>query len=398
MIVDSIPCGPQGMCSCIPPDEMDCFSTNYTLLDICNSIKNETNNFWIVKLKAEKNNFPNIQMEDLEGCEQLKSLFLGKSHVSFHHNCTFCGLNNLEFLDLSFNNIDLDNETFNRKRQFPTSIRSLKLNGNSDKAISDYSCYPDLSYLKELGELYIDGLNNRIFPISYRNLTNLTKLVLTGLQGKCDIVEITNETLRNLVHVTHLNLSACNISNIYAGAFKELFKLEVLDLSENRRMGLGKLRNISYGLQFTQIRSLNISKVQNTFGMSTQIHIRDICYLWNTSITEVVINSNRIEMLETNLPILFSKSLKILHMEDNKFTFGPYILQIGCASQLTEFYGNYQNFAHNPRLFDLQPEEDTRYYDIQGAECPYMTTEFMRNVSKSNKYCHFFEPGQMGRK
>jgi hypothetical protein len=225
-------------------------------------------------------------------------------------------------------------------------------------------------------------------------MINLKTLVMTGLQGNCDIVEITNETLRNLVHVRHLNLSACNISNIYAGSFEQMFELEVLDLSENRRMGFGLFRNISYGLQFTQIKSLNISKVQNTFGMATQIRRRDMCYIWNSTITEIVINSNRLELLETNVPILLPRSLKILRLEDNHFTFAPFLLQTGCMSQLEEVYGSYQNNFHNLAQYDIEPEEEKHKQKYQGDNCPYMATEFMRNISKSNKYCRFFEPGQ----
>jgi hypothetical protein len=70
------------------------------------------NNFLTVKLRAEKNNFQEIRNNDLGGCEQLKSLFLGNSNISFHQNCTFCRLTNLTLLDLTFNNIEFDNETF----------------------------------------------------------------------------------------------------------------------------------------------------------------------------------------------------------------------------------------------------------------------------------------------
>jgi hypothetical protein len=110
------------------------------------------------------------------------------------------------------------------------SLKTLKLNGNSNRTTLDLFAYPNLSYLNELDELHIDGLRSWIFPIPYRTMMNLKTIVMTGHEGHCNIAEITNETFRNLVHVRHLNLSACNISNVYAGSFEELFELEVLDV------------------------------------------------------------------------------------------------------------------------------------------------------------------------
>lgn len=339
--------------------DIDCSNTTVQLREVCRFIGNISHHNVSI-LRFEFNSVEEITASDINGCGSLRELYIGGNNISAGGMQSFRILDKLELLDIS-----------NNSQTFDT--------------------YPNVTYLTNLRSLYMDGLPNQDFPDSYRKMEKLENVTLSGFKGKCNVSRLTNSTLKNLVHLRTLNVSLCDIERIDAGAFRSLSYLENLDLSYNYRLGFRNLRNVSYGLQYTNIKSLNYSNVHVTFGRGTWVQNSDICYLWNSTLKEIVLNSNRIEMMETNLAILFPLSLEIYRVEDNKFTFGPYLLQLGCVRNVREFYGNHQNAAHNPFLYEQEPLEGTTE-SIKDNECPFMRTEFLRNVSKPNKNCNFFEP------
>ncbi|XP_045212234.2 toll-like receptor 4 [Mercenaria mercenaria] len=391
-VVISVPffCGPDGICLCEAYNQMDCSKTNLSMSKVCGFIRNSSI-FNVSVLRLELNDYQMIKKFDLEGCDELNELYLGQNEISSIENGSFARFDRLELLDINNNCLAIYNGTVQQGFKFPLTTKALKLNGNSKADTSGQVSYPDLSYLSNLEVLYMDGLKDKMFPEFYRMIKTLQKLVLSGLNGNCNISVITNSTLQNLLHVRTLNMSSCNIENIYAGAFKGMQHLEILDLSKNLRLGFRMLENISYSLQFTRIKSLNFSKVYNTFGIGTQLKLRDICYLWNTTLNELVLNSNRIQLVQTNLLILVPRSLKTLRVEDNKFTFAPYQLQFACMVSLEEVYASDQYSAHNPLLYGREPAENYTETMKDDSYCPYMQTEFLRNISKSTENCPYFE-------
>lgn len=61
---------------------------------------------------------------------------------------------------------------------------------------------------------------------------------------------------------------------------------------------------------------------------------------------------------------------------------------------LTEFYGNFQGNPRNPLMYNKEPIEDNVIVDNENKKCPFMKNDFLRNVSRNNRYCNFFEPGE----
>ncbi|XP_045212236.2 toll-like receptor 4 [Mercenaria mercenaria] len=390
VISSAFSCGPGGICFCEAYCQMDCSKTKLPILKVCGFIRNSSI-YNVSVLHLELNDYQIIKEFDLQGCDELNELYLGQNEISHIENGSFAIFDRLELLDINNNSLAIYDGTLKQGFKFPLTTKTLKLNGNSKADTSGQASYPDISYLSNLEVLYMDGLNDKIFSEYYRMYKTLQKLVLSGLNGNCNITVITNSTLQNLPHVKIFNMSSCNIENIYAGAFKGVPNVEVLDLSKNLRLGFRMLRNISYSLQFTRIKSLNYSKVYNTFGIGTQFKQRDVCYLWNTTLNELVLNSNRIQLAETNSLILIPKSLKILHVEDNIFTFAPYLLQLVCMGNLREVYASDQNSAHNPLLYEKEPIENYSEIMRYDSDCPYMQTEFLRNISKGTEHCPYFE-------
>ncbi|XP_045212238.2 toll-like receptor 4 [Mercenaria mercenaria] len=383
-------CGPDGVCLCDNYNRMDCSNTYFSIREICEFIGNIAK-YNVSVLHLERNGYKSIEYFDLQGCDKLHELFLGDNNISSIGKDSFINFDRLKLIDMSNNTLAIYDETVQHTFKFPLSIKILMLNGNLNVNISGQTAYPDLSYLTHLEVLNMDGLRNKVFPVTYRKIKKLHTVTLSGLNGNCNISHLTNVSLQNLPHVRTLNLSACNIENIHAGAFKNLPDLEILDLSQNLNLGFRMLRNISYSLQFTKIKILNVSKVHSTFGMGTRLRKRDLCYLWNTTLTEILLNSNRIQLIETNALIMIPESLNILQVEDNKFTFGPYLLQLGCMSNLEEFYGNFQNTAHNPILYEKEPTGNVNELINGYSDCPFMQNSFLQNISTLKEYCPFFE-------
>ncbi|XP_053380735.1 toll-like receptor 4 [Mercenaria mercenaria] len=390
VVSSAFSCGPDGICLCEAYNQMDCSKTKLPMSEVCGFIRNSSI-FNVSVLRLELNDYQMIKEFDLGGCDELNELYLGQNEISSIENGSFARFDRLELLDINNNSLAIYDGTVKQGFKFPVTTKTLKLNGNSKADTSGQASYPDLSYLSNLEVLYMDGLKNKMLPESYRMIKTLQNLVLSGLNGNCNISVITNSTLQNLPHVRTLNMSSCNIENIYAGAFKGMQYLEILDLSKNLRLGFRMLENISYSLQFTRIKSLNYSKVYNTFGMGTQLKLRDACYLWNTTLNELVLNSNRIQLAQTNSLILVPRSLKILRVEDNKFTFAPYLLQLACMVNLEEVYANDQNSAHNPLLYEKEPIENYSETMKDDSYCPYMQAEFLRNISKNTESCPYFK-------
>ena len=140
------------------------------------------------------------------------------------------------------------------------------------------------------------------------NITYLS-LASRGLRGKCTLNEIFNTTFDTLTSLRDLNLSSCQqLKNIHTHAFSKLTHLERLDFSYNRRLGFSPMGNITHSLQFTIIQYLDYSAVYRTFGTSTVLLKKDVCYLLNTTLKRVNLRSTRVQPFDPNLLMLLPKT------------------------------------------------------------------------------------------
>ena len=285
-------CGPKQKCSCTDDEfvEMDCSARQITLRRTCENLPKNVRH-----LNIGRNNLGKIDNGDLDGCENVQRLNLEYNQISNISEQAFQHMVNLTELNLRWNVLRI----YTKKSQatfIPSRVKTLYIDGNmnlNSMRVANVS-YPNISHLENLKSLYIDGINGVEFDQSYSNL-NIQLIDFSGLINykNCTIHVITNTTLSNIFTVTHLNLSGCHIKNIHAGAFQQLSKLHTLDLSYNRQLGFGMLNNISYSLQFTNITVFNYSRVYPVFGNGNTLYKRDVCYLYNTTIEELVMDDKR---------------------------------------------------------------------------------------------------------
>ncbi|KAL4233214.1 Toll-like receptor 1 [Mactra antiquata] len=368
---------------------MECSDQDYQLHTICKYI-NDTTYFDIIALRVSsliKSLFP----EDFLGCQNLMELYLDGNEIFSVQNDTFYDLKHLLVLDLTYNYIDVyDDKTI----YFPPTLKYLSLIGNYQRD-SHFSnlCYPDLSNLVNLQVLLIDGIPLKAFPTGYRSLVELTNITMSGFWGFCNISAITYDTFINVPYVQNLDISACLIKKVDAFGFGHLAHLEKLDLSYNMQLGFSPLSNITFGLQYTNISILNISKLHSIVGLTTVILVKDIYFLQNTSLKEIDISRNRLGSFDKNVLFFLPKSLVSLRLEYNKLAYQPYVLQFGCLVNLTEIYVSHQYPSFSPFYGDTEGfgfDDSTTDTDTDDICPPNLTDQ----KEETNQDCPCFKPNE----
>ncbi|KAH3774336.1 hypothetical protein DPMN_175716 [Dreissena polymorpha] len=367
---------------------MDCEGRgDLRLSEMCFDISSK--GYASVVLRAGRNNLGNLKALDLKGCEKLTELYLNFNQISTIEQDTFHNFYQLFTLDISRNLLPVYSGNWNASF-LPNTLKTLKLHGCQNIFLLNVSL-PDFVDQKNLSSLTMDGYSNVSF-----NFSKITHVSFSGLnfQSYCNLSRIDNNTFSHLRSLQVLNISACGIISITARAFEHLHSLEVLDLSYTRQLGMKAFANITYGLQFSSISFLNESFVLNTFGIGIKVTVSDLCYFWNTTVKDLDISGNRIEIIETNALILVPQSLKTIRMDLNKFTFGPYLLQLGCMKNVQTMVGSFLNNAFNPIIYTAEQIKDfhTHTTDIGEISCPYCNGSFLKEMANSSKECLYFEP------
>ncbi|WAR04436.1 TLR4-like protein [Mya arenaria] len=311
-------CGPDLKCSCMPSEmvEMDCKGRRVNLRQVCESIALTYPT--VSDLNIARNNIGNFNAEDLNHCRNISSLNMNYNQISSLRSGVFKDFRNILTLDLSENVLDIYNKTAFDPSVLPSSLRILKLYGNfrEDSKLERSFAYPNFSNLRNLAMLQMDGVVTD-FGIDYENsgVKNLT-LSSKGPLGFCSIKEIFQTTFHSLVNV------------------------RVLDL--------------------TNIQFLNYSRVYTSFGIGTILLNRDICYLRNTSLKAIAFDDNRIQMIEQNTNLLLPEHLETIYAQENKFSFGVYLLQLGCMENMIHIHANNQHKMHTPISYLAEPKQRTK--------------------------------------
>ena len=242
-------------------------------------------------------------------------------------------------------------------------------------------CFHGCSMLRKLAirNNYMEQLDNN----SLVGLIELQELDLTGN----NLGMLTNWTFQNILQVSHLNLAFCNLSFVDSGTFQMLQNLIYLNLSNNEGLGYVSLRNVSFGLQSTQIEILDYSKVHKQFGLSTELRRCDVWYLYNTTIKELYLDNNRMALVERNALHLFPRSLEVISVQHNQFIYGPYTVQVGCIQNVKRIEMNEQYYFPNIDYYndeiDIKDKPRTRN-DVNACQVPR---------SNSTDYCPFLDEG-----
>jgi len=392
-------CGPKELCDCKKLQDnsgrvlMDCEARHgISLEDICNSINARYNN--VTDLNAGRNNIGNVRTNVMEGCWNLTRLDLHYNQMTDLHANAFTSFKHLKVLDLSDNALPVYVPGALNASTLPKTLEELVITGNPlpGSDVTTTLRYPNLVALPHLKRLFIDG-KQLDFGHEY-SLVNITYLSLAsrGLRGNCTLNEVFNTTFNTLTSLKDLNLSSCQLENIHKHAFSKHTHLERLDLSYNRRLGFSPMENITHSLQFTNIQEADFSAVYPTFGTGTMLLKKDVCYLRNTTLKRVYLRSNRLQLIDTNLFMLLPEHIEEIDLSDNIFTFGLYLLQLSCISNVLVLNGSDQNKMHTPSLYLSQPQVPSDLGRPSSSVCPFMSDEYLKQIAHSIKGCVFYLP------
>ena len=374
-------CKPEGLVNCTCQGLMasrvfvDCSRGHLRMQDvcrICSSIENVT------EIDLSFNSLSDIPETCFLHCRSVKTLSLVSNRIRTLKKNTFTYMKQLQQLNLD-RNILINKGNISTPEAFDSlvNLQSLSLKGNADAQKETGAC----KYLANvsnktftgLRNLSLDGLPYGSFGQNFKNYKNLTYIDFSGIDGTCKILGLTAESFRNVIYVTHLNLSKCQISTIDAGTFEPLSRLRNLNLSHNMELGFVTLRNVSYGLQNTSIEVLDYSKVYKTFGTTNQLKRCDIWYLNNTNLKEIRLNSNRMSSIEVNGMHLVPASLEVFWAENNRFDYGPYVFQSGCVKNLNRLEASKKLFGPDLSKYNDEinvKEKNNVHYGTDACKVP----------------------------
>ena len=335
-------------CTCITNElteiGVNCQRSGVNVSTICEICSKVTHVQW---LDVGGNELAQIPDDCFAKCTVLEELRLDNNGLSDLSKTAFTGLAMLKRLDINNNTLIKDGTIHDPELFKPLELlEELKIQNNANvtnTVTKEFLSNVMNDTLSNLKRLYLDGLPNGRFGPNFSNFQNLSFISFSGTA----MFNITNDTFKNVPNIQTLDLSHCNLTNIEADTFEPLRVLRFLNLSDNMALGFPTLRNVSYGLRdSTSIQVLDYSKVYKTFGLTTQLNRCDVWYLQNTTLKEIHLNSNRMASMELDALHLLPASLETIFAEDNRLTFGPYALQLGCVTKLKRLELNMQDFAH----------------------------------------------------
>ncbi|OWF56550.1 Toll-like receptor 6 [Mizuhopecten yessoensis] len=207
-------------------------------------------------------------------------------------------------------------------------------------------------------------------------MSNLKTLDLSSLTGNCKIKSLTRGMFANVAVIQYLNMSFCKLTRIDTGAISVLHRLMYLNISHNVYLSFSVLSNLTSDLRFTDIRTLDISKIHCTYGVGTYLLVEDMKYLNDTKLEKLYINSNRISMLQSDTFNYLPPTVWYISTRDNLFTMGIYVLQISVLNHLRELDVSDSFTTHNP-------DEDTnRFHSCQDWRGPQKHGTFLENDAR----------------
>ncbi|KAH3786374.1 toll-like receptor 4 [Dreissena polymorpha] len=321
----------------------------------------------IIQLDMSNNNLHNLTSQTktpFANFSELQELNMFNTSLKFRMNSittidneTFVGLSKLKVLNISHNvDLPLTNLTDEYLFNHLTSLRKLIMYQTTFIYHINKS-YPSNVWknIPSLQEIWIDGFSLEPFGKDFRNMSNLQIVVISGnltspieeYPDFCDMEEITDNTLFNLVHVTDLSIVHCGIESISKNAFQNLVKLQKLDLSQNDALTLEmasrSFTSLHRGIQYLYLDS--VDKV-NSLGCDVNITTTMAESLSHTSLNTLSLDDNRIKSVEIDAFLKLPKTLEHLSVKQNKFELGFYMFYAYQLTNLKSIDLSYNFFGH----------------------------------------------------
>ena len=217
------------------------------------------------------------------GCEHLRGLDLSGNGLVHIDPDAFSCTPNLKELHLHDNKLMLNSTE--ACHMFDPISHTLEI-----LSIQNNSVYNDRLFVKlvMLRSISIEGRYDD-FGRGFLSLTGLKKLIVYYGSSK-----ISNDTLINFSEsaITELKFVSSTLADLEPLSFSHFKCLEILDLSYNHKLTLKGASKSWYGLNFTNITTLILTKVNDEQNLEVDSDFFN--YLENTKISKVLLDKNKI--------------------------------------------------------------------------------------------------------
>ena len=167
-----------------------------------------------------------------------------------------------------------------------------------------------------------------------------------------EIQSLFNDSFENLSVLVKLDLGNNTISAVDACSFCNLTKLRYLNMSHNKPEGLKLIRNVTYGLQFTNVTVLDFTNMEDQTAPGKMIYKKDLEFANKTLIKHLNVSGNMWETIERGSIDKFPPDLEVLDISDNRPIFTPYFFEIEKLRNLKVLHANKLNSYHPINMFD----------------------------------------------
>ena len=334
-----------------------------------------------VALYLRDNNIKSLTNHDLANCTRLQVLDLARNGMNHLAPNAFLSTRNLLTLFLNDNSIS----TFALPLGIFDALHHLKLlylHNNVWRNAENYSDYL-FAQLNRLEHLSIDGIPGAHFTTGFSQLTHLTGL---SVYGGLDVV--TNDTFSvfsKCTSLTNLKIQTKTLYNVQPMSFAHFPLLETLDLSYNRRLGLRNVSRAWWGLQFTNITKLVLTRLTADGVGAVSLSSKFFKYLDQTNITALMLDRNNIVDMKPKL----SKSLRYLEHIDLSYNRisdpASFILDVVGLLRL-----RYIDFSHQTKSYVEQREKRSTDTLLSPSHFNELAKPIRRNNESSKTTADFF--------
>ena len=194
------------------------------------------------------------------------------------------------------------------------------------------------------------------------------------------IQSLLNDSFEGLPILKSLNLGTNKINVVEMCSFCSLTNLQYLNMSNNQPNGLKLIRNITYGLQSTNVTKLDLTHMEYEFGLGKMIYKHDLEFANKTFVRELNVSSNMLETIEYGSVNSFPPNLQVLDVSDNRPVFGEYIFEIKGLKNLRILHANKLNNYHALDVFHKRSlDRETFLNALYNMNSSHSSTK--------NKYC-----------
>ncbi|XP_064595301.1 toll-like receptor 4 [Liolophura sinensis] len=377
----------QSLCSCALDGHSKLYHGNCSYRQLDRLPNNLSSSF--VNLNFSHNFIENVRGLAFHQLASLQTLDLSYNRLTSLDEMAFTGLHSLVQLKLDTNRLTFLQDKPAFKPGVFVDLQHLRiLNIKNNSMSCAESCdYPDTAFahLKNLRELFLDGLPNKTFGPGFRNLSLLHTLDIGTQHGGCSMPFLEKNTFTNFepTNLTNLTLQHCNIKDIHPDSFLPLKVIHTINFEWNR-LTFQKLKIGLTGLSTSPIKTLRLVHIEY-FGLDFRLPSTTFEPIKNTNLTSLVFQDSGISKICDDFIKYLPSSLENLDLSENNIVKGkqtwakyaPFLLKHlvsfnGCCQEPGEQF--HQNTSGLKEATDFQTfhfsSQTTAYMDLTQNLCP----------------------------